>query len=74
MSVHAGVLIGTLPTEQHQVTGQFHVLDSKTILIENFVYDGLGPGAKAISLIVCILYEPSFQDTFEDSVFSAARK
>ena len=39
-----GVLIGTLPTEQHQVSGQFHIIDSKTLFIEDFNYDGGGPG------------------------------
>ena len=40
----SGALIGTLPTEQHQVSGQFYVIDSRTIFIENFNYDGAGPG------------------------------
>lgn len=42
---YTGVLIGTLPTEQHQVSGQFHIVDSKTLFIENFNYDGQGPGS-----------------------------
>ena len=41
---YAGVLIDTLPTEQHQVSGQFHFIDSKTIYIEDFNYNGQGPG------------------------------
>ena len=39
-----GVEIGTLPTEQHAVTGILHVLDSNTLYIEDFTYDGGGPG------------------------------
>ena len=31
-----GGLIGTLPTEQHGVSGQFYVVDSKTLFIDNF--------------------------------------
>lgn len=42
--VRAGVLIGTLPTEQHRVSGEFHVIDSTSIFIEDFNYDGGGPG------------------------------
>lgn len=41
-----GVEIGELPTEQHGITGTFHVLDSKTIFIEDFNYDGMAPGIK----------------------------
>ena len=41
---YTGVLIGTLPTEQHQVSGQFHIIDSKIIFIEDFNYDGGAPG------------------------------
>ena len=40
----AGALIGTLPTLQHRVSGEFHIIDSKTIYIEDFNYDGGGPG------------------------------
>ena len=39
-----GALIGTLPTEQHQVSGKFYVVDSKTLFFEDFNYDGTGPG------------------------------
>ena len=39
-----GVEIGELPNEQHQISGTFHILDSKTIYIEDFNYDGGGPG------------------------------
>ena len=53
-SIHActysGVLIGTLPTEQHQVSGKFYVVDSKTLFFEDFNYDGGGPGKKNIKL------------------------
>ena len=48
--MHTGVLIGTLPTEQHQVSGQFYIVDSKTIFIENFNYDGGGPGEKGLGV------------------------
>ena len=43
MSV-AGGLVGTLPTEQHRVSGELYIVDSKTIFIEDFNYDGGGPG------------------------------
>ena len=36
--------MGTLPTEQHRVSGQVYIVDSKTIFIEDFNYDGGGPG------------------------------
>ena len=39
-----GVEIGTLPNEQHQISGTLHVLDSNTLYIEDFNYDGGGPG------------------------------
>ena len=45
---HAGVLIGRLPTEQHQVSGNFYVVDSKTLFFEDFNYDGGGPGTVAM--------------------------
>ena len=51
---YTGVLIGTLPTEQHQVSGQFHIIDSKTLFIEDFNYDGLGPG------IATLMYAHSY--------------
>lgn len=39
-----GTLIGNLPTEAHGVSGMFYVVDNSTLLIENFNYDGRGPG------------------------------
>ena len=45
--VCAGVEIGELPNEQHEISGTFHVLDSKTIYIEDFNYDGGGPGERS---------------------------
>jgi hypothetical protein len=39
-----GDFIGNIPTEQHQVSGKFYIVDSKTIFIEDFNYDGGGPG------------------------------
>ena len=44
MIIHVGVEIGTLPNEQHQISGTLHVLDSTTLYIEDFNYDGGGPG------------------------------
>ena len=46
--IYTGVLIGTLPTEQHQVSGKFYIVDSKTLFFEDFNYDGAGPGRKKI--------------------------
>ena len=42
--VEAGVLIGTLPTEAHGVSGILYVHDDVTLLIEQFYYDGYAPG------------------------------
>jgi hypothetical protein len=28
----------------HQISGNFHIIDSKTIFLENFNYDGGAPG------------------------------
>ena len=39
-----GGLIGTLPTEQHGVSGKFYIVDANTLFIEDFNYDGQGPG------------------------------
>ena len=47
-----GALIGTLPTEQHQVSGKFYVVDSKTLFFEDFDYDGGGPGKKILYYFV----------------------
>ena len=41
---YTGGLIGTLPTEQHDVSGEFYVVNSTTIHFEDFNYDGGGPG------------------------------
>ena len=41
---YTGGLIGTLPTEQHQVSGEFYIVDSRTLFFDNFNYDGGGPG------------------------------
>ena len=40
----AGVLIGTLPTEAHGVSGILYVHDDVTLSIERFYYDGDAPG------------------------------
>ena len=39
-----GGLVGTLPTEQHRISGELYIVDSKTLFIEDFNYDGGGPG------------------------------
>ena len=39
-----GKLIGNFITAAHEVMGTVRAADSKTIVIENFHYDGLGPG------------------------------
>ena len=43
-SSKAGVLIGTLPTEAHGVSGVLYVHDDVTLSIEQFYYDGYAPG------------------------------
>ena len=53
LQIHSGGLIGTLPTEQHGVSGQFYVVDSKTLIIDNFNYDGLGPGESNVMPRLC---------------------
>ena len=47
-----GSLVGTLPTEQHRVSGEFYVVDSKTLFIEDFNYDGGGPGIYILSSVI----------------------
>ena len=44
LSPKAGVLIGTLPTEAHGVSGTLYVHDDVTLVIEQFTYDGYAPG------------------------------
>ena len=39
-----GVMIGTLPTLEHDVSGDLFVEDSETFCIQDFTYDGRGPG------------------------------
>ena len=53
-----GGFIGNLPNEQHGVSGKFYVVDSKTIYIEDFNYDGGGPGTKEL-----YLYGPIMPDS-----------
>lgn len=38
------VEVGELPTLAHSVSGVFYVDDAVTFRIENFTYDGQGPG------------------------------
>ena len=49
--VYAGqvedILVGTLPNFQHGIGGQLYLRDTKTLVIENFSYDGLGVGTWA---------------------------
>lgn len=39
-----GKLIGKLSELHHGVSGQVYAVDSKTIFIKDFTYDGEGPG------------------------------
>ena len=50
-----GVEIGTLPNEQHQISGTLQVLDSNTLYIEDFNYDGGGPGEEDIITSLCMV-------------------
>lgn len=43
-----GALIGKLKTLQHQVSGTVWALDEDTLYLENFHYDGKGPGKHSI--------------------------
>ena len=38
------VCVGALPTWQHQVQGDFCIIDETTIVIRHFYYDSGGPG------------------------------
>ncbi|XP_064398937.1 neurogenic locus notch homolog protein 3-like [Halichondria panicea] len=41
-----GVEVGSFPEDSlHSITGTIFILDTKTLLIKNFGYDGLGPSA-----------------------------
>ena len=55
---YTGGLIGTLPTEQHQVSGEFYIVDSRTLFFDNFNYDGGGPGLiivrECMRVCVCV--------------------
>ena len=42
-SQYTGTLVGTLQGT-HLISGNFHIIDSKTIFLENFNYDGGAPG------------------------------
>ena len=35
---------GEIETLAHEASGTVHILDSRTIYLENFNYDGQGPG------------------------------
>ena len=57
ISPHAGqdsVQVGELPTLAHSVSGVFYVDDAVTFRIENFTYDGQGPGMSHQSENYCI--------------------
>lgn len=53
--VYIGGLVGTLPNEQHRISGEFYIVDSKTLFIEDFNYDGLGPGECINILLILIM-------------------
>ena len=50
----AGVLIGTLTTEAHGVSGVLYVHDDVTLSIEQFYYDGYAPG-ELMDLLLCVV-------------------
>ena len=41
---YAGGRVGSLDTLQHQVSGTLYFIDTRTIFIDDFNYDGQGPG------------------------------
>jgi len=45
------VQVGVLPTLAHRVSGTLYVENNKTLFIENFNYDGGGPGMLAVVVI-----------------------
>ena len=38
------MFLGNLPELQHDTSGKLYAIDEKTFLIQDFQYDGLGPG------------------------------
>lgn len=45
MIIPAPVEIGRIPTKEHGVSsGPVMVVDTQTLLVPEFTYDGLGPG------------------------------
>lgn len=50
---HVGqrVQVGVLPTLAHRVSGTLYVENNKTFFIDNFNYDGAGPGMLAVVVI-----------------------
>ena len=42
--INIAIEIGDLPTFQHGVRGTLHIRNTRQIFIEDFSYDGLGPG------------------------------
>ena len=44
---YVGTLVGILQGA-HLISGNFHIIDSKTIFLENFNYDGGAPGLTLI--------------------------
>lgn len=47
-----GGLVGTLPTLDHDVSGNLYIVDSRTIFIDDFNYDGQGPGIFIYKFII----------------------
>lgn len=43
------VYLGRLPNLQHQTRGELYAIDEKTFFIQDFEYDGTGPGELQLS-------------------------
>ena len=52
-----GVLVASLPTLNHNVSGMMYVENDTTFCISNFFYDGGGPGEYSPCFVfVCLLF------------------
>lgn len=49
-----GTKIGPLSELHHGVSGDVYAIDSRTILLKNFNYDGEGPGMRTFAKFVLI--------------------
>lgn len=59
-----GGLVGTpIGKPTHEISGKFYIVDSKTLFIEDFNYDGLAPGEYMLYILLCSTTKYSDQST-----------